>query len=112
MARESSPIRFTPWLHAAIVGVVAGLAYLEGIAQQLGGGWMALALIILSRALGAFLSAAPQLPRRRAATQAQLLEDLKILTRRLVGATHGLTSQAAVIVGEIDLLIERLNGKS
>lgn len=103
-------IHLTPWLHAALVGIVAGLAYLEGIAQQLGGVWLVLAILVVSRSLGAVLARAPQLARRRP-SQTQLLEELAILTRRLIGATHGLSNQASVIVGEIDLLLEKYDRK-
>lgn len=107
MARELRA-RLTPWVHAAAIGLVAGLASLEGLAQRLGGVWLVVALVVVSRGLGAGLAQASQLPRRRA-TQKQLLEDLKVVTRRLVGATHGLTSQASIIVAEIDLLLEQLH---
>lgn len=105
MARDPLNVRFTPWIHAALVGTVAGLAYLEGVASRFGSIWTAFAIVVVSRGLGAFLARAPKLPRRRP-SQTQLLEELKTLTSRLIGATHGLTGQAAVIVGEIDLLLE------
>lgn len=108
MARDPLAVRFTPWIHAALVGAVAGLAYLEGVASRFGSIWTAFAIVVVSRGLGAFLARAPKLPRRRS-TEKELLEELKVLTRRLVGATHGLTNQAAIIVGEIDLLIEERN---
>ena len=106
MTRETLGVRLTPWIHAALVGVAAGAAYLEGVGQHLGGAWMMAAVLVVSRGLGALLAKAPKLPRRRA-TRTQLLEELRILNTRLISATHGLSNQAAVIVGEIELLIEQ-----
>lgn len=109
MPREIG-IRLTPWLHAALVGAAAGLAYVEGLGKELGGPWVMVAVVVLSRSLGAALARAPRFSRRRA-TVRELLEELRDLNRRLIGATHGLSNQASVIVGEIELLIEELDRK-
>lgn len=105
MTRETVGVRLTPWIHAALVGLAAGAAYLEGIGQHLGGAWVTVAVVVLSRGLGALL-AKSKLPRRRA-TRMQLLEELRTLNTRLISATHGLSNQASIIVGEIELLIEQ-----
>jgi UPF0716 family protein affecting phage T7 exclusion len=104
-------IRVTPWLHAALVGAAAGLAYLEGLGQELGGLWLTVAVIVLSRAFGALLSNTPKLARRRVATRQQQLDELRLLVGRLIAATHGLSNQASVIVVEIEHVIERLDEK-
>jgi len=100
---------FLPWIHASVIGLAAGAAYLEGVAQRFGGAWIALGLIVVSRTLGAFLASAPKLPKRRA-TQRELLENLALLTRQLIAATHGLSNQTTIIVGEIELVLEQLGG--
>jgi hypothetical protein len=63
--------------------------------------------VFASRLAGELLAKHPRLPRRRA-TQAQVLEELRALTRQLVTATHGLSNQTAIVVGQIDELVERL----
>lgn len=103
--------KFAPWVHALLVGLSAGLAWLVATGGRLNewNVWAMFGMLVASRILGALVSAAQDLPRRRQ-NQTQLLEELAILTRRLIGATHGLSNQASIIIGEIDLLLERYNG--
>lgn len=100
--------KLAPWLHAFVIGIVAALAALEHVIAKMGYGWGVVTFFVVSRVLGALVSGAASLPMRRAPLN-QVMDDLRIGVRRLVGATHGLSNHVTTLVGEIDLLVERLN---
>lgn len=101
-------VKWGPWLHAFLVAGAAAALFLAE--RWTGALWVATALALVSRALGAFVATAPKWrqPRRRSTVR----EDLMALRREaatIAAATHGINNKLAVVIGEVDLLIARLD---
>lgn len=101
-------VKWGPWLHAFLVAGAAAALYVAE--RWTGGAWVAVVLVLVSRGLGAFVASVPKWrqPRRRGTVR----EDLAALRREtatIAAATHGINNKLAVVIGEVDLLIARMD---
>lgn len=107
--------RSAPWIHAAVIGLVAGGAIVAehghaGTAQLA----IAAAIVGIARAIGWLLGGEwrHHRGRRRIAPEATVGEDVQQLredVKRLCNIAHGVNNNLSVLLGELDLLVMRIS---
>lgn len=104
--------RWAPWIHALAVGLAAGGVL---VVQYGGNLWQVGALVGVARAIGWLLAGNWRKPRAaRRPRHCEVDDDVQALrddVKRLCTIAHGFNNNLAVLLGELDLLVARLNNE-